>query len=175
MPSLMIQTGKHHGKKITFPPDGKILIGRDPECQVRLASTEVSRQHCLIQLIDNVVHVKDLGSRNGTFIDGYLASGSTVLKPGSVVKTGPMEFLLPGAKASAKKPQQEDDASDDDISAWLTEEGETDNVNMSDSTIITNKKKEAPPPEPVDSLDTHPHAREAAEIIRQYWQSKQQL
>ena len=175
MPSLIIQTGKHHGKKISFPPDGKILIGRDPECQVRLASTEVSRQHCLIQLIDRIVHVKDLGSRNGTFIDGYLISGSTVLKPGSVVKVGPMDFLLPGAKSSAKKPIKDDDASDDDISAWLTEEGETDNVNLDDSTIIPARKGEEPPPEPVDPLDTHPHAREAAEIIRQYWQSKQQL
>ncbi|MDC0274368.1 FHA domain-containing protein, partial [Planctomycetaceae bacterium] len=95
---LIIQTGKHKGRKILFPPEGTLLIGRDAECHLRLASTDVSRRHCELSITENGVLVKELGSRNGTFIDGFLISETAPLNPGSILKVGNMEFALPGKR-----------------------------------------------------------------------------
>ena len=177
---LIVQSGKHRGRKIKFPEDGKLLIGRDPECHLRLASTDVSRKHCLLTLGPAGVTVKDLESRNGTFIDDFLISPTGILKPGSVLRVGNMEFKLPGKRPPSEKSASEvDDASDDKIAVWLSHEGETDRPNLDESTIVTGRGK---PPEPEESVPSekeqatdytrHPHAEAAAEIIVKHWQSK---
>jgi pSer/pThr/pTyr-binding forkhead associated (FHA) protein len=176
---LIIQTGKHKGRKILFPPDGTLLIGRDAECHLRLASTDVSRRHCELSNTENGVVVKDLGSRNGTFIDGFLISETAALNPGSILKVGNIEFALPGKRPepSGQKPKSVDDTSDDDIAAWLTDEGETEDPSDEESTIIRGSVAEiAAEEEQVNQKDytRHPQAQEAADIIRNHWQAKEQ-
>lgn len=172
MAYLVIQSGKHRGRKIELRPGEDLLIGRDPECRIRLASTDVSRRHCVVRMSDKGVIVKDLGSRNGTFVDGFTIEKVTLLRPGSILQIGPLQFLLPGVKeASAKPAQSDDDASDDDITAWLTADSETTEPDLGDSTELSSTLT-APPPEPlVKSLDDHPDARRAAEIIQRHRQS----
>lgn len=57
------------------------LIGRNPACDIALNHNSVSRQHCLLQITDRGLHVKDLGTTNGTKIngigmtDGYISVG----------------------------------------------------------------------------------------------------
>lgn len=174
MAYLVIQSGKHKGRKIPLRAEGEFVIGRDPECDLRLGSTDVSRRHCSLALGRTGVTVRDLDSRNGTFIDGFLIQGSGLLRPGSVLKVGPMEFLLPGKKAGERaKAEPDDPTSDADIASWLTEEGETDQVNLEDSTIIPGKAAGAPPAPPaVGDLERHPDARRAADVIRAHWQQK---
>ena len=46
------------------------IVGRDAGCDLCVESTQVSRQHCLLQVTDRGVQVKDLESTNGTFING---------------------------------------------------------------------------------------------------------
>jgi hypothetical protein len=46
------------------------VIGRSPKCELRLASAQVSSQHALVRWNGSSWEVKDLGSRNGTFLDG---------------------------------------------------------------------------------------------------------
>lgn len=176
--SLVIQTGKHKGRKIKFPPEGKLVIGRDADCHLRLASTDVSRKHCELMLDSNGITVKDLGSQNGTFIDGFVISETAFLNPGSVLRVANMEFAVPGQRpaAGAAAPQKAvDDTSDDDIAAWLTEEGETEEPNLEDSTIISGAlNSSAEEQEEVDLKDytRHPHAQKAAEIIQEHWGKK---
>jgi pSer/pThr/pTyr-binding forkhead associated (FHA) protein len=174
---MIIQTGKHKGRKVLFPPEGTLLIGRDPECHLRLASTDVSRKHCEVSKTPNGVVVKELGSRNGTFIDGFLISSSAPLNPGSVLRVGNMEFALPGKRPSTStQPKNEDDSSDDDIAAWLTDDGETDDPNLEDSTMISKKDAAEMIEEEAVKLDDysrHPHAQQAADIIRAHWQAKE--
>ena len=174
---LIIQTGKHKGRKIKFPADGRLLIGRDKECHLRLGSTDVSRKHCELRQMENGISVKELGSRNGTFIDDFLISETALLQPGSVLRVGNMEFQLPGKRpsAAASPPKQFEDTSDNDIAAWLTAEGETDQPSLEESTIIPREKTVSPPePELSNRLDysRHPHAEQAAEIIRDHWEKK---
>lgn len=45
-------------------------VGRDRQVEIRLTDQSVSRRHCRFRMVDGVVTVEDLGSKNGTFIDG---------------------------------------------------------------------------------------------------------
>ena len=47
-----------------------VVVGRDPDCDARLDSPRVSRWHCCLSEVDGEVWVRDLGSTNGTWIDG---------------------------------------------------------------------------------------------------------
>jgi pSer/pThr/pTyr-binding forkhead associated (FHA) protein len=51
-----------------------VVVGRDPNCDFRLFSRDVSRWHCCITEVDGEVWARDLGSTNGTWIDGRRVS-----------------------------------------------------------------------------------------------------
>ena len=70
-----------------------------------------------------------------------------------------------------------DDASDDEIAVWLTNEGETDQPNLEDSTVVPRKPETSDTPDSSETIDAtdysrHPHAEAAAEIIRKHWQTR---
>ncbi|HUG19073.1 MAG TPA: FHA domain-containing protein [Planctomycetaceae bacterium] len=169
---LVIKNGKNTGKRISFPPQGELLIGRGSECQLRLASTDVSRKHCRLRVQGESVTVEDLGSQNGTFLDGFLIQALVQLRPDSVLRVGTMEFQVKRA-GSAKAEPAKPIAKDDDIAAWLTEEGETNDVNLDESTIIPkNSPPQKPQEPPPGQISLHPDSETAAEIIQQHWKAK---
>ena len=49
---------------------GRVLAGRGERCDLRLASPRASGEHAVLTWRDGGWHVRDLGSRNGTLIDG---------------------------------------------------------------------------------------------------------
>lgn len=75
--ALLVGTGRaEDGAEITdeyvFTDRASRVLGRGPECQIRLAAEErrVSRRHCLIEVRPPHAYVRDLGSRNGTYVNG---------------------------------------------------------------------------------------------------------
>lgn len=72
------------------------LIGRSTDCNLKIASSQVSRNHCRITLGDDAVFVEDLGSANGTLVDGQLltAHQPTAIAPGAHLIVGPAEFQI---------------------------------------------------------------------------------
>jgi hypothetical protein len=64
-----------------------IVIGRLPECTVVLADTNISRRHAQVTLEGGDVVVTDLGSTNGTFVNGRRIARA-VVKPGDEVLVG---------------------------------------------------------------------------------------
>jgi pSer/pThr/pTyr-binding forkhead associated (FHA) protein len=72
------------------------LIGRSPECNLRIASGQVSRRHCLIKVADERVLVRDLGSANGTRLNGQAiaAEQDVPIPPGSTLVVGPLKFIV---------------------------------------------------------------------------------
>lgn len=72
------------------------LIGRSTECNLKIASSQVSRNHCRITLADDAVFVEDLGSANGTLVDGQPlpAHQPTAIAPGTHLIVGPAEFQI---------------------------------------------------------------------------------
>ena len=88
---LFVVQGRPLGKRLLFPP-GDYYIGRGAECDIQPDSDWVSRQHCLFRVAEDGVFLRDLGSRNGTLINGRLASGEHRLNNGDRIEIGPMVF-----------------------------------------------------------------------------------
>ncbi len=60
--------------------DETIVIGRDPSAYVVLTDRRVSRRHVTIELVGDEHVVRDLGSTNGTRVNGEFLSGATPLR-----------------------------------------------------------------------------------------------
>ena len=68
--------------------DRQVTIGRAAPSDVLIESSLVSRQHCRLQVDGEQVSVTDLGSTNGTLLDGVRVQGTTPLQHGSVLQLG---------------------------------------------------------------------------------------
>jgi pSer/pThr/pTyr-binding forkhead associated (FHA) protein len=177
MIELIVQSGKHQGKRLRLPDEGEILIGRDESCQIRLASSEVSRHHCVLKPTPDGILARDLDSRNGTFLNETLMEDETLLKPGDILRVGPIMLQVPGA------PEANVRASDNDIAAWLSQEsigGSSDSGESApgDTTIIPKPAGLESTPIPSSSAprESSPRqyrsvAEEAADIIRRHWET----
>ena len=71
---LIVRSGSQAGKAVTLPIP-QCLIGRSEECHIRPQLDAISRKHCVITTNENEVTVKDLGSRNGTYVNDERISG----------------------------------------------------------------------------------------------------
>ncbi|MDO9085485.1 MAG: FHA domain-containing protein [Anaerolineaceae bacterium] len=83
-PILIAQTGPLIGQRWGVNKD--IHIGRDPECEIMIPDRQVSRIHAKITYSLEGVKIEDLGSKNGTFINGNLIENSILLKEGDVIQ-----------------------------------------------------------------------------------------
>jgi pSer/pThr/pTyr-binding forkhead associated (FHA) protein len=81
---------------------GVTVAGRQEGCQLQVKSSQVSRKHCEFFEDDGVVQVKDLGSSNGTFVNGEKVEGQRALKPGDEVFFGGIKFRLELASDGAR-------------------------------------------------------------------------
>jgi predicted component of type VI protein secretion system len=89
--SLLVVQGRPHGKALPLPL-GEFLIGRGAECHIRPNSDWVSRQHCLLRVAPEGVAVRDLGSRNGTLVNGMRVVDERALENGDQLQVGPLVF-----------------------------------------------------------------------------------
>ena len=90
---LLLVRGQPQGKSLIFP-SGEYVIGRGDECHVRPNSSWVSRQHCILRVTDGGTFLCDLGSRNGTLINGGLVTAEQSLHQGDQIQIGPLVFKL---------------------------------------------------------------------------------
>ena len=90
---LLVVQGRPHGQSLYFPC-GEFVIGRGTECHIRPNSSWVSRQHCLLRVTETAVHLRDLGSRNGTLINGARVVGERKLADGDRLQLGPLVLQL---------------------------------------------------------------------------------
>jgi pSer/pThr/pTyr-binding forkhead associated (FHA) protein len=80
---------------VTFPLEGEQLtIGRDASNGVAINDAEVSRKHARLSFQGGKYVLEDLGSTNGSFVNGQRLSGPAVLKPGDVVSLGEQIVLM---------------------------------------------------------------------------------
>ena len=90
---LKVVGGKQHGSLIGLETR-KFLVGREQDCQMRPSSESVSRHHCVFTLDEFSVRLRDLGSTNGTFVNGQRVHGQVVLQSGDRVLIGKLEFEM---------------------------------------------------------------------------------
>lgn len=73
---------------------GELVIGRSGQADIQLANPRVSRRHVRVFKKGSLTFVEDLGSRNGTFLDGKPLGSSTQWKPGATLTVGLHQFQL---------------------------------------------------------------------------------
>jgi pSer/pThr/pTyr-binding forkhead associated (FHA) protein len=103
---LKVTKGSKIGAKIAVKKE-EFLIGRSPECHLCAGSTSISRKHCAIRRDGTKVTIEDLGSRNGTVVNGEKITGLTELHSGDDIVIGSLGFLLTISTglANEKKPE----------------------------------------------------------------------
>jgi pSer/pThr/pTyr-binding forkhead associated (FHA) protein len=80
-----------------------VMVGRHHWCDVRIASPRVSRRHCCLTVSPDGVLVRDLGSTNGTRINGQRVDKG-VLRPGDELSIAQCRYRLEGPQALEHEP-----------------------------------------------------------------------
>jgi pSer/pThr/pTyr-binding forkhead associated (FHA) protein len=132
---LKVIEGSKTGAKVAIKKH-EFVIGRSQDCHLCAGSSAVSRRHCAILRTENRLSIKDLGSRNGTLVNGEKITGEVELASGDEIGVGPLKFMITISAGinNVKKPEVKTvaqaveriaeaaptgDASVDDISKWL--------------------------------------------------------
>jgi len=69
------------------------VIGRREDCDLRIPLGEVSRKHCRLVRDGDTLKLEDLGSSNGTFLNGQRVQ-EALLSPGDTIQVGPVVFAV---------------------------------------------------------------------------------
>ena len=83
---------KEPGKVSLFPIGESIRIGRHPYNEVSVGDNSMSRFHCWVSKDHDKIIIEDLGSSNGTLVNGTAIEEPTTLKPGDRVTVGQSDF-----------------------------------------------------------------------------------
>ena len=88
---LNVVSGKRKGQVISLAT-GKFLIGREQDCQLRPKSNLFGGHHCVFTIDEFTVRLRDLGTTNGSQVNGEGIHGEVVLITGDRVSVGNLEF-----------------------------------------------------------------------------------
>jgi pSer/pThr/pTyr-binding forkhead associated (FHA) protein len=100
--ALRFISGKYQGGEFPLEENREIIVGRSSDLDMVLVEEMVSRRHARIRLVDGSVNIDDLGSTNGTFVNGERVThaelqegdrvliGSNILKVVATDATGPI-------------------------------------------------------------------------------------
>lgn len=89
---LTVLTGTAAGQMYRIP-EGRSVIGRAQQVELRIAEEGVSRRHACVRREGDVVLIDDLGSVNGTYVNGERIGEGRILEEGDKIQVGPMTVL----------------------------------------------------------------------------------
>ena len=108
------RTGVHHGPgdparpaSMVFPPGSgtSFSIGRTQDCDLRIADLSVSRRHAQLERGEDGWLLSDLGSHNGTRVNGWLVREPVPVRPGDVLQFGSAMFVITGPEGPGIPPR----------------------------------------------------------------------
>jgi pSer/pThr/pTyr-binding forkhead associated (FHA) protein len=95
MKQKLLEVGAADGRVREVSLNGdEFLIGRGDDCDLALHDPEVSRHHCLIRVRGYETAITDLGSSNGTFINGHRLLSQAKLNTGDEIVVGPFRYIV---------------------------------------------------------------------------------
>ncbi|HBL45333.1 MAG TPA: stage II sporulation protein E, partial [Planctomycetaceae bacterium] len=97
---VMLQAGQAVSYSLNEP---EMVLGRHPDCQIQLDSNMVSRRHAQVVGSGDEFFVEDLGSGNGTFVNGKKIEGRTRLAHDDRIKVGPILFRFESGQKQEPK------------------------------------------------------------------------
>lgn len=100
-PVLVVRKGPQPGEKF-FIDRPQLNVGRDPESDIFLNDMTVSRAHAVLEMAGSTVTVRDVGSLNGTYVNGVIVD-SAPLSSGDVVQIGTFQMAFYGPVSGAAR------------------------------------------------------------------------
>lgn len=92
------------GNETEYDLVGEVVLGRDDSAGIQLPDPNVSRKHARLFLEDGFCYIEDLGSSNGTLIDGQPVVGAVVLEPGREATIGPFAVFVEEPEGAGAPP-----------------------------------------------------------------------
>ena len=96
-PTLVFQEGPLAGRRIEL--DSELIVGRE-DASLTIDDPEISRRHAAIRPADGGFEIEDLGSRNGTHVNGSRIEGATRLGGGDSIKLGQSVIAFEAARGA---------------------------------------------------------------------------
>ena len=90
---LVVATGSRTGQVIPIHGD-RFVVGRADDCNLKPRSELISRYHCEIFREDGEVFARDMGSKNGVFLNDHQITETNQVKHGDKLTIGPLEFFV---------------------------------------------------------------------------------
>jgi len=84
---LLVADGEEQGRFIVLD-ERERAIGRMEPCEIVIADKEISRRHCTVRMAGGTLTVTDLGSTNGTYLNGQRMAGTAVVPLGALLQVG---------------------------------------------------------------------------------------
>jgi pSer/pThr/pTyr-binding forkhead associated (FHA) protein len=145
---LVIMRGRSNASAHKVPP-GASVIGRQEGCQLQVRSSQVSRRHCELIDKDDTLTVKDLGSSNGTFVNGEKVEGSRTLQPGDTLTIGNVTFRIERADGAGAARKPGDTAVPEEAPVAAPSDAEVIPLEDDEATVhIPPPSAKTPPPPP---------------------------
>ncbi len=117
--------GESKGEKMAIPTSKDVLVvGRDEGCDVVIDASQVSRQHARLTRTPEGFRVEDLGSANGTFVNGQRISRPTLLKPEDWVGLGSYQVRFDAKAGTVTRNYHGDIILQADNITWSVEKGQ---------------------------------------------------
>ena len=103
---LKVIGGKNDGREIKIGVP-EFVIGRGDEAHLKPSSDLISRMHCSLKVQNGSVTIADMGSRNGTYVNGQKLEGEHKAKSGDTLRVGRLQFevIVDHAEPGNKKPR----------------------------------------------------------------------
>jgi serine/threonine-protein kinase len=107
---LEFTTGQHTGQVLEFQAPRTLILGRSSQADLQIYDERISRRHCALRIDNDGARLKDMGSGNGTFLNGkeireiVLTTGDTVALGRTEFKVTVIALVLPGTQVSHQQP-----------------------------------------------------------------------
>jgi hypothetical protein len=100
-PSYLLVFEASSSRMVPLPRDGLLRVGRAAEAEVSLDDASASRLHAQLRITDGTVVVEDLGSRNGTLVNGQRVQEPRLLTSGDTISVSHVSLVLHAVAAPA--------------------------------------------------------------------------
>lgn len=122
MSSLRIVRGANQGADISLNPEKIMVLGRNPDCEIVIPISSVSREHARILPADGQFFIEDLKSRNGTYVNNEAIEGKTQLNHNDRIRICDFiaTFVDPAKVKETYDPEEEEEESNSSTTVEAT-------------------------------------------------------
>ena len=92
--TIAVERGPRELRGVKMPLTGPLVVGRSPGADIVINADYVSGRHARFALFSDSLVVEDLGSTNGTLVDGKRIAAPTTLEPGALVSIGDVTMRI---------------------------------------------------------------------------------